>query len=156
VVRRWVVGATPGQINMSQLHFHIGDLHSGISELMTTCACRSFRSATWSSRRSFTSWEILFLDMSLAFVVTHSDTGGWAEVDALERECCSGGGGYHYSLISSMGCNGSWSIPWSTCHIDMCIAACSGPVYRHTKSCWWWCFFGSGNGKGLAYLPTRV
>lgn len=60
VVRAWllwcivgVVGAAPGQINLPQLHSHTGgDLHGGVSELLATCACRSFRSAGWSSHRS--------------------------------------------------------------------------------------------------------
>jgi hypothetical protein len=47
------VGAAAGQINLPQLYSYIGnDLHSGVSELMATCAYRSFRSAAWSSRRS--------------------------------------------------------------------------------------------------------
>jgi hypothetical protein len=34
-------------------HSHTGDnLHGGVSKLMSTCACRSFRSAAWSPRRS--------------------------------------------------------------------------------------------------------
>jgi hypothetical protein len=48
-----MVGATSGQINLPQLYSHIGvDLYGGVSELMAPCACRSFRLAPWSSRRS--------------------------------------------------------------------------------------------------------
>jgi hypothetical protein len=48
-----VVGAAAGQINLPQLYSHIGgDLHDGVSELMASYACRSFRSVAWSSRRS--------------------------------------------------------------------------------------------------------
>jgi hypothetical protein len=54
---RWcivvVVGATFGQIKLSQLQSHAGsDLHGGVSGLMATCAGRSFRSVAWSSRSS--------------------------------------------------------------------------------------------------------
>jgi len=41
-----VVGAAPGRINLPQLHSHTGGvLHGGVSELMGSCVCRSFRSA---------------------------------------------------------------------------------------------------------------
>ena len=41
-----MVGAAPGRINLVQLHSHIGSvLHGGISELTSSCVCRSFRSA---------------------------------------------------------------------------------------------------------------
>jgi hypothetical protein len=38
-------------------------------------------------------WRDLFLDMSLAFIVIDDSAGGQGEVDDLERECWSGGGG---------------------------------------------------------------
>ena len=45
MARRWVVGATPGQINLPQLFSHTGVvLHGSVSELVALCACRSFRS----------------------------------------------------------------------------------------------------------------
>jgi hypothetical protein len=48
-----VVGATAGRINLPQLYSHTGGvLHGGVSQLMASCASRSFRSAAWSSRRS--------------------------------------------------------------------------------------------------------
>jgi hypothetical protein len=43
-----VVGATLGRINLPYLHSHTrGVLHGGISEVMASCACRSFRSAAF-------------------------------------------------------------------------------------------------------------
>ena len=40
-----MVGATPGQINLPQLYSHTGVvLHGGVSELVASCACQSFRS----------------------------------------------------------------------------------------------------------------
>jgi hypothetical protein len=45
VVRRWVVGAASGLINLHQLYSHTGDdLLGDVSELMATCDDRSFRS----------------------------------------------------------------------------------------------------------------
>jgi hypothetical protein len=38
-------------------------------------------------------WRDLFLGVSLAFVVIHNGAGGRGEVDALEKECWSEGGG---------------------------------------------------------------
>jgi hypothetical protein len=47
-----VVGSALGRINLPQHYSHTGgDFHS-VSELMATCACRSFRSAALPSRRS--------------------------------------------------------------------------------------------------------
>jgi hypothetical protein len=46
-----MVGAAFGRINLHHLYPHIGDdLQGGASELMATCADRSFRSAAWSSQ----------------------------------------------------------------------------------------------------------
>ena len=50
VVRCWcvvgVVGATTRRINLPQLHSHTsGVLHGGVSEVMTSCVCRSLRLA---------------------------------------------------------------------------------------------------------------
>ena len=40
-----VVGAAPGRINLLQLHSHTGGVfYGGVSELMASCVCRSFRS----------------------------------------------------------------------------------------------------------------
>lgn len=40
------MGAASGRINLLQLHSHTGVvLHDGVSELMASCVCRSFRSA---------------------------------------------------------------------------------------------------------------
>ena len=40
------MGAVSGRINLPQLHSHTGGaLHGGVSELMASCVCRSFRSA---------------------------------------------------------------------------------------------------------------
>jgi hypothetical protein len=48
-----MVGATTGQINLPQLYSQIGDdLQGDASELKSTFADQSFRSATWSSRPS--------------------------------------------------------------------------------------------------------
>jgi hypothetical protein len=44
----------------------------------------------------------------------------------------------------------------STCHNDMCLAACGGPVHRLTKPFWPWCFFRSGDGGDSASLSTCV
>lgn len=50
ICRSWcvigVVGVAPGRINLSQLHFHTGDVfHDSVSELMASCLRRSLRSA---------------------------------------------------------------------------------------------------------------
>ena len=48
-----VVGAASERINLPQLLSYTSeDLHGGASELMATCAARSFRLAAWSSRHS--------------------------------------------------------------------------------------------------------
>jgi hypothetical protein len=87
-------------------------------------------------------WRDLFLDVSLVFVVIHGDAGGRDEVDALEQGCCSGGGG---SVVISqlrrwdvvvLGPMQHKDVPRSTCHSDMCLAACSGPFHRLTKPRW--------------------
>ena len=49
ICRSWctvgVVGAAPGRINLTQLHSHTGSaVHGGVSELMASCDCQSFRS----------------------------------------------------------------------------------------------------------------
>jgi hypothetical protein len=62
-------------------------------------------------------------------------------VDAMERECWSGGGGsvvvprLHRLDAVDLGSRKHGDVPRSTCHIDMCLAGCSGHVDRLTKSC---------------------
>jgi hypothetical protein len=38
----------------------------------------------------------------------------------------------------------------------MWLAACNRHVHRLTKPQWRWCFLGSGNGGGSAFVPTCV
>jgi hypothetical protein len=157
-----VVGATAGRINLSQLYSHTGGiLHGGVSELMVSCACRSFRSVVWSSRHSSDLARSVF--WRVAGVCRFcGGAGGQGEVGALERGCWSGGGGSIViprlqrwdAVVLDPRKHGD--VPRSTCHNDMCLAACSGPVHRLTKPHWRWCFFGSGNGGGSASLPTCV
>jgi hypothetical protein len=87
-------------------------------------------------------WRDLFLDVSLVFVVIDGDAGGRGEVDALEQGCWSRGGG---SVVISqlrwwdavvLGPMQHGDVPRSTCHIDMCLAACSRYVHRLTKPRW--------------------
>jgi hypothetical protein len=91
-------------------------------------------------------WRELFLGVSLASIVSCGGAGGRGEVGALERGCWSGGGG---SVVIPrlcwwdavvLGPRKHGDVPRSTCHSDMCLAACSGPVHRLTKPRWWWCF----------------
>jgi hypothetical protein len=44
----------------------------------------------------------------------------------------------------------------STCHNDMCLTSCTGPVHQLTKHRWKWCLFGSINGGGSVSFPTCV
>jgi hypothetical protein len=88
-----VVGTTYRQLNLSQLHSHIGsDLHSDISELMTTCACPSNQQLGLLVVHYI--WRDLFLDVSLAFIVIHGGARGQGEVDALKQGGWFGGGGF--------------------------------------------------------------
>jgi hypothetical protein len=87
-----MVGAAPKRINLSQLHSRTDDeLHDSVSELMKTCACRSFRSIAWSFRYSLD--FVRYVSHVVAFVFTHGGVGGQTEVDALEQRCWSADGG---------------------------------------------------------------
>jgi hypothetical protein len=152
-----LVGAAPGQIILSQLHYHTsGNLHSDVSELMAI-VCLS----AWSSHCSLD----LVRSISRRVADVHhypwrrwgAGQGGCSGARGLVRRwwvCC-------YSPTLSMECGGSWSktawgCPRSTCHDDMCLVACSVPVHRLTKLRRRWCFFGSDNGRGLASLSAFV
>jgi hypothetical protein len=99
---------------------------------------------------------------SLAVVVFYGNAGDRGEAGGLERGCWSRGGG---SVVfprllrwdaMDLGPRQHGDVPWSTCLSDMCLAACSRPVYRLIKPRWRWCFFGSGNGGGSTSLPTNI
>jgi hypothetical protein len=147
-----MVGVAPRRINLPHLYSHIGgNLHRGALKVMATYVVRSIRS----SRRS----------SDLARSVSRCVAGsrcGWGEVVYLEWGCWSGGGGSAILL---------WLRQWeaivlcrrhhgdvlrSTCHSDLCLAACSGSVHRLTKPRWWWCSLGSDNGGGSTFLPVCV
>jgi hypothetical protein len=101
-------------------------------------------------------WRDLFLGVSLAFA------DGRGEVVSLEQRYWSGGGGFtvllrlHRWEAADLGPRQHGDIPRSTCHNDMCLAACSRPVHRLTKPCWRWCSLGSDNGGGSTFLPACV
>jgi hypothetical protein len=94
--------------------------------------------------------------VSLAFVVR------WGEVISLEQGCWSGGGGsavlhrLHRWEAADLDPGQHRDVPRSTCHIDMCLAACNRLLHRLTKPHWWGCSLGSDNGGGSAFLPTCV
>jgi hypothetical protein len=80
----------------------------------------------------------------------------------LERGCLFGGGGfvvllrlYRWEAID-VGPRQHGDVPRSTCHNDMCLAACSRPVHRLTKPLWRWCFLGSCNGGGSAFITVFI
>jgi hypothetical protein len=146
-----MVGETSRQVSLPHLYSHISvDLHSVVSELIASC--QSSRSETWSSRRS----SDLFLVVPLAFA------SGRGEVISLEQGCWSGNGGSVVHLwlcqweAADIGLRQHEDIPRSTCHNDMCLVACSGPVHRLAKPCWRWCFLGSSNGGGSTFLPVCI
>jgi hypothetical protein len=101
-------------------------------------------------------WWDLFLDVSPAFA------GGQDEVVSLEWGCWSGDGWSIVLLrlcrwkVMDLGPRQHGDVPQSTCHSDMCLAACSGPVNRLTKPCWRWCLLRSGIGGGSASLLACV
>jgi hypothetical protein len=119
-----VVGATSGQIKLSPLHSHIDDdLHGGVSELMATCARRSFRSTTWSSRRS--SDLARSISRCIADLRWRPGRGGFSGARLLVRRwwiCRS-------SLTTSTGGDGSWSkkargrplVDVPHCHVPRCV-----------------------------------
>jgi hypothetical protein len=99
-----------GQINLPQLYSHTsGVLHGVVSELMASCACQSFRSAAWSSRRSS--------DLARSISRHVADVcrflrrrwglgrGGCSGARMLVRRWCI----CRYSPTSSVGYSGSWS-----------------------------------------------
>jgi hypothetical protein len=105
-----VVGAAPRRINLPQLYSHTGvDLHGGVSELMATFACRSFRSAAGSSCRS--SDLARLVSRSVAGVRRYPrrhwgpGRGGCSRARMVVRRWCI----CRYSPTLSMGCGGSWS-----------------------------------------------
>jgi hypothetical protein len=75
-------------------------------------------------------------------VVIHDGVGGQVEVVLLERGCCSGSGGFVVLLrlrrweATDLGLRQHGDVPWSTCHNDMCLDACSRPVDQLTKPRW--------------------
>jgi hypothetical protein len=110
LVHRCGGGSDARQINLSQLHSYIGgDLHGGVSELVATCACRSFRSAVWSSRRS--SDPARSVSRRVADVRHFlrrrwgAGRGGCSRAGMLVRRWWI----YRYSPTSLVGCGGSWS-----------------------------------------------
>jgi hypothetical protein len=146
-----MVGATSGQINLHQLCSH-NDLYGGVSELMATYVYQSFRSAAWSSccsselarsvaRRVLAAGARWFLwskdvDSEVVDLQFFSDF-----VDVKRRILVQDTTGTSLR---------------STCHNDMCLATCSEPVHRLTKPRWRWCFLGSSNGRGSAFLLACV
>jgi hypothetical protein len=99
-----MVGAALERINLPLLYSHTGDnLHGGASEVMETCVVRTFRSATWSSRRS--SDLARSVSRCVAGLRWRSGQDGFSRARMLVRRwwiCRS-------SPTSSMGGGGSWS-----------------------------------------------
>jgi hypothetical protein len=64
------VGAAPRRINLPQLSFHTSGVLHNVSELMAMCACQSFRSAAWSSRRSSDLARFISRRIRISFILT--------------------------------------------------------------------------------------
>jgi hypothetical protein len=49
-------------------------------------------------------------------------------------------------------------VPWSICHINMCLAACNRPIHRLKKSSWWWYFLNLVMVQAwrLFWCPSRL
>jgi hypothetical protein len=104
-----MVGAAPGQINMHQLHYHTGgNLHGYVSELMTTCACRSLRSIGWYSRCSSNLMRSVSRCVAIAYRYPWQrwgpEQGGCSRPKMLYQRwwIC------HLSSTLLMGCGVSW------------------------------------------------
>jgi hypothetical protein len=103
-----VVGAASGEINLPQLHSHTGgDLHGGVSELLATCACRSFRSAAWSSRRSSDLARSVSQRVTGVCRCPRRCWGPWRGECSKLRMLVRGWWICRYSPTLSMGCGGS-------------------------------------------------
>jgi hypothetical protein len=72
-------------------------------------------------------------------MVIHDGSGSQDEVVLLEQGCWSGGGGFVVLLrlsrweATDLSPRQHGDVPRSTCHSDMCLAACSMFVHRLTK-----------------------
>jgi hypothetical protein len=121
MVHRWGGGCGGRANNLPQLYFHTGgDLHDGVSELMASCACRSFRSAAWSSRRS--------LDLArsvsrcVAGVHWRWGRGDFSGARMLVRRwlICHSLRLHRWEAVD-LGPRQHEDVPRSTCHNDMCL-----------------------------------
>jgi hypothetical protein len=142
-----MVGATSEQINLLQLYSHISfDFYSDVSELMASCACRSLRSAAWSSRRS----SDLARSVSRCVIGLRwwPGQGGFSGMRMLVLRwwvCCS-------SPTLSMGGERSWSKTARGCppvdvpqwHVPCCVQWACSSTHKATLVmvlswiCQWW------------------
>jgi hypothetical protein len=135
-------------------HTGVG-LHGGVSELIPSHSCLSFRSVTWSPCFS---WHLArYVSRRFSGIRRYprrrwgSGRGGCSGARLFVRRWWI----YRYSPTSSMRCSGCWSkiardVPRSMCHGGMCHVACTKHVHRLIKSRWRWWPFGSRNSGGSA------
>lgn len=94
--------------------------------------------------------------------VAGGDAGVRDKTEVLEqgRSCEAGGSGVFPRRCrresADLGPGQHGVVPQPTRHIDMCLAACGGPVLRLVKSVWRWCFPGLGEDGGRAPLPATA